>query len=96
MTDFSPVEGAVIDRCVSVRGSSVLGSAGKLRVNMKAPWLVSQHRLYDNATRPKKAMGTGGDAYDLDGIADHVGGTTFGSGQSIALDFLSRHPNEWC
>ena len=41
MTDFSPLEGAVMDRCVSVvrvvRGSSVFGSTDELRVNMRAP-----------------------------------------------------------
>jgi hypothetical protein len=41
MTDFSPLEGAVMDRCASVvravRGSSGFGSAGEPRVNMKAP-----------------------------------------------------------
>jgi len=44
MTDFSPLDGALIDGCWplppagrAVRGSSVLGSAEELRVNMKAP-----------------------------------------------------------
>jgi hypothetical protein len=44
MTDLSPLEGAVMDRCVPlategrvVRESSVLGSTDELRVNMKAP-----------------------------------------------------------
>ena len=37
MIDFSPPEVAVIDRRVSVRGTSVFGAAEELRVNMKAP-----------------------------------------------------------
>ena len=44
ITDFSPVEGALIDDSALlvlvgrvVRGSSALSSAGELRVNMKSP-----------------------------------------------------------
>jgi hypothetical protein len=44
MTDFSPLEGAVIDRCTSlplfgwvVRCSSIFGSTEELRVNMMPP-----------------------------------------------------------
>jgi hypothetical protein len=44
MTDFSPLEGALMDGCAPlppvgrvVRGSSAFGSAEELRVNIKSP-----------------------------------------------------------
>src|SRR6516165_1003270 len=59
MTDFSPPDGALIDRCAPlapagrvVRGSSDLGSAVDPRVNIKAPdqTYVRKHRTDGNVT----------------------------------------------
>jgi hypothetical protein len=48
MTDFSPVEGALITLLVLVgdvaRGSGIFGPADELRVNMKAPYEIDEDR----------------------------------------------------